>query len=185
MKQKITIAVYDGYCDDDNQWEMVEKEIEHSDLDVLAKITRKDILKHLSRCIGKMTPGGETKFIDYMEIGNVALSMQLSYQLYCLRDNYLGMRRYGTSEFVRKNDERYNEPITEKEFDKLTENDNCRMDIFIAIDGHGFQCGEVSIKGLVSILNVLGERHLICDDGLYDVKSIVWEDSKEQTCLTK
>lgn len=185
MKQKITIAVYDGYCDDDNQWDTVEKEIEQSDLDILAKITREDILRHLSQCIGKMTPRGETKFIDCMEIGNVTLSMQLSYQLDCLRDKNCCMRNYGTSEFVRKNDERYNEPITEKEFGKLTENDDCRMDIFIAIGGYGFSCGNVSIKGLVSILNVLGERHLICDDGLYNVNSIVWEDSEEQTCLTK
>lgn len=168
MKKEIKIICEEcGYFDRVKYAET--KKIEERDLDALSKITREDILNHLRKGIGKMTPRGETKYLDCLCIGNdIELSIQINYQLDCLRDKGYNIRYFDKPEFgVDDSDANYNNPITKEELDYLTIADNRRLDVMFDICGHCFQSGQASISKIVEILNHLGTNREIIDDGLY------------------
>lgn len=105
MKQEITLKLYDW-----DEEEYVESSIylEEATLEALKGITEETIYNHLKSAIGKVTVNNDTKYLPCLEIGEIALSIQLSYQLWSIRQE-------GNSDYF----DFPNEPMTEAEFNYL------------------------------------------------------------------
>lgn len=147
----------------------IKGELEEGDLEALSKITCEDILNHLRKGIGKMTPRGKTKLLDCLCIGtDIELSIQINYQLDCLRDKCYNLRYFNKPEFgVDDSDANFNSPITKDEFEYLAGCDDKLVDVRFKICGHTFIAGQSTVGRIVDMLHQLGTERGICDDGMY------------------
>lgn len=105
MAQEITLEKYDWY---DEKYVKSSIYLDNSTLEALKQVTEETIYNHLKSAIGKVTPLNDTKYLPCLEIGEIALSIQLNYQLWSIRQE--GHTDY--ADFP-------NEPMTEAEFYQL------------------------------------------------------------------
>lgn len=93
--------------------------LDSTTLDAMQEITAESLYQHLRKAIGKVTPRGETKILPYLKVGELTLSLQLNYQLWCLRQE---KSQYEAVDYS---------PMTEEEFSILIKGkeENC-MSLF-------------------------------------------------------
>lgn len=99
-------------------------EITDEELKQICGLEPEDILNHMKKSIGFMTPTGKSRFIPCIMLGKLEISVQINYQLWSMRmDANLSM----------------DTPITKEEFDELVPNiDHWNIGVRIRYDGKPF-----------------------------------------------
>jgi hypothetical protein len=113
--------------------------ISDDELRQICELKPEDILAHMEKSIGKMTPLGPSKFIPAIMLGKLEISVQINYQLWSERED--GGRLMEP-------------PITRQEFDILVPDVHYRnIDVRVLYDGRPFiKPTQMSLKGLCDCL---------------------------------
>jgi hypothetical protein len=121
-------------------------EITDDELKQICDLKPEDILNHMKKSVGVLTPTGQSKFIPCIMLGNLEISVQISYQLWSMRtDANLSM----------------NAPITQEEFDVLVPNiDHRNIDVRILYAKKTFiPATQMSLREICDFLgeSIIGE----------------------------
>lgn len=164
MKVQVNVLEYDSMWESDKPYKR-PIELDTSTFDAIEEITKEKLLNHLKNGIGSVTPLESTKFLPRFEIGELELSMQLNYQLWCYRRERL----------ANFHDEISNHPMEEREFAEImgVTTEECYSSYFDfaaklkGADDWVAQPGQISINGLLIWLRDISMKLELDGTGLY------------------
>lgn len=121
--------------------------ITDDELRMICELTPTDILAHMKKSIGVITPLGATKLIPCIMLGKLEISVQINYQLWSMRQD------------LERGDD--NSPISIEEFNQLVPNINHRnIDVRIRYDEAPFlPATQMSLSGICDFIgsSIIGE----------------------------